>query len=346
MVGLVVGRPDERDVDAPVLGGQLRRRRRDAAPREPVRDHDPGRAQVEAVAALVVAQHRLADDDLRVARRQRVVLELPARRPRSGARERRERVAALVDDRRPSADELARHQRQLLVVVVHEVHDVGLPLVEIAREPFARTSRRRPRGTRPIGTPRRPSRIASAGAPLPPSPDHATITSKCSLERLDVVDVDPLEAPDDGEHAAARGRDHERKSRCYRRAVLTRAPPGRGEAAGGAVSVRVGLSKSFLCHAAGPGRSRSACATPSPASATTAGRRCSDVSFDVAPGEFFAVIGRNGSGKSTLLRCIAGIHPHDNGEVDVDGRIAPFIELGVGFQPQLNAHDNVRWPGR
>jgi ABC-type polysaccharide/polyol phosphate transport system ATPase subunit/ABC-type polysaccharide/polyol phosphate export permease len=66
-----------------------------------------------------------------------------------------------------------------------------------------------------------------------------------------------------------------------------------------------------------------------------------DVSFEVAPGEFFGVIGRNGSGKSTLLRCIAGIHVPDRGEVEVHARIAPFIELGVGFHPQLAAADNV-----
>jgi ABC-type polysaccharide/polyol phosphate transport system ATPase subunit/ABC-type polysaccharide/polyol phosphate export permease len=67
----------------------------------------------------------------------------------------------------------------------------------------------------------------------------------------------------------------------------------------------------------------------------------SDVSFKVAPGEFFAVIGRNGSGKSTLLRCIAGIHEPDSGTVQVNGRVAPFIELGVGFHPHLAAADNV-----
>jgi ABC-type polysaccharide/polyol phosphate transport system ATPase subunit/ABC-type polysaccharide/polyol phosphate export permease len=67
----------------------------------------------------------------------------------------------------------------------------------------------------------------------------------------------------------------------------------------------------------------------------------SDVSFEVPPGEFFAVIGRNGSGKSTLLRCIAGIHEPDAGQVEVSARLAPFIELGVGFHPQLAAPDNV-----
>ena len=66
-----------------------------------------------------------------------------------------------------------------------------------------------------------------------------------------------------------------------------------------------------------------------------------NVSFEVTPGEFFAVIGRNGSGKSTLLRCIAGIHKPDGGGVEVHGRVAPFIELGVGFHPQLAAADNV-----
>jgi ABC-type polysaccharide/polyol phosphate transport system ATPase subunit/ABC-type polysaccharide/polyol phosphate export permease len=69
------------------------------------------------------------------------------------------------------------------------------------------------------------------------------------------------------------------------------------------------------------------------------------VSFDVAPGEFFAIIGRNGSGKSTLLRCIAGIHEPDSGEVEVHAPIAPFIELGVGFHPQLAAADNVTVAG-
>jgi ABC-type polysaccharide/polyol phosphate transport system ATPase subunit len=66
-----------------------------------------------------------------------------------------------------------------------------------------------------------------------------------------------------------------------------------------------------------------------------------DLSFDVGGGEFLGVVGRNGSGKSTLLRCLAGIYPIDSGELEVDGRVAPFIELGVGFNPELAARDNV-----
>ncbi len=65
------------------------------------------------------------------------------------------------------------------------------------------------------------------------------------------------------------------------------------------------------------------------------------VSFEVAFGEFVGIVGRNGSGKSTLLRCLAGIYPIDAGRLDAAGRIAPFIELGVGFNPELAARDNV-----
>jgi ABC-type polysaccharide/polyol phosphate transport system ATPase subunit len=65
------------------------------------------------------------------------------------------------------------------------------------------------------------------------------------------------------------------------------------------------------------------------------------VTFDVRPGEFFGIVGRNGSGKSTLLKCLAGIYRIDTGEIWVRGRLAPFIELGVGFNPELTARDNV-----
>jgi len=66
-----------------------------------------------------------------------------------------------------------------------------------------------------------------------------------------------------------------------------------------------------------------------------------DVTVEVAAGEFFGIIGRNGSGKSTLLKCLAGIYDIDSGELHVRGRLSPFIELGVGFNPELTARDNV-----
>ena len=66
-----------------------------------------------------------------------------------------------------------------------------------------------------------------------------------------------------------------------------------------------------------------------------------DITLDVQPGEFFGVVGRNGSGKSTLLKIIAGIYTSTRGEVHVDGRLVPFIELGVGFNPELSGRDNV-----
>jgi ABC-2 type transport system ATP-binding protein len=65
------------------------------------------------------------------------------------------------------------------------------------------------------------------------------------------------------------------------------------------------------------------------------------ISFEVQKGEFFGVIGRNGGGKSTLLKLLASIYRADGGTIRVAGRLAPFIELGVGFNPELNARDNV-----
>jgi ABC-type polysaccharide/polyol phosphate transport system ATPase subunit len=66
-----------------------------------------------------------------------------------------------------------------------------------------------------------------------------------------------------------------------------------------------------------------------------------DINFEVHKGEFFGVIGRNGSGKSTLLKMIAGIYGVDAGRIRVAGRLAPFLELGVGFSPDLPAYENV-----
>lgn len=66
-----------------------------------------------------------------------------------------------------------------------------------------------------------------------------------------------------------------------------------------------------------------------------------DVSFEVKKGEFFGIVGRNGSGKSTLLKMLAGIYQPNAGSVAIDGRLVPFIELGVGFNDELSGRENV-----
>lgn len=66
-----------------------------------------------------------------------------------------------------------------------------------------------------------------------------------------------------------------------------------------------------------------------------------DVSFEVKKGEFFGIVGRNGSGKSTLLKMLAGIYQPTAGSVTTRGKLVPFIELGVGFNPELTGRENV-----
>ena len=66
-----------------------------------------------------------------------------------------------------------------------------------------------------------------------------------------------------------------------------------------------------------------------------------DISFEVHLGEFFGIVGRNGSGKSTLLKIMSSIYRADAGRVRMAGRLAPFIELGVGFNPELTSRENV-----
>jgi ABC-2 type transport system ATP-binding protein len=70
-----------------------------------------------------------------------------------------------------------------------------------------------------------------------------------------------------------------------------------------------------------------------------------DVSFALPRGEVLGVIGRNGAGKSTLLKLIAGIYPIDSGRIMAGGRVAPLIELGVGFRPDLPARPNIMLNG-
>ena len=66
-----------------------------------------------------------------------------------------------------------------------------------------------------------------------------------------------------------------------------------------------------------------------------------DISFDVHRGDFLGIVGRNGSGKSTLLKLIAGIYTPNKGKITINGSIVPFIELGVGFNPELTGRENV-----
>ncbi len=70
-----------------------------------------------------------------------------------------------------------------------------------------------------------------------------------------------------------------------------------------------------------------------------------DVTFSVDEGEFFGIVGPNGSGKSTLLKVLAGIYRADRGTVRIRGRLSPFIELGVGFNPEFTARTNIQING-
>ncbi|MCR5700021.1 MAG: ABC transporter ATP-binding protein [Candidatus Saccharibacteria bacterium] len=67
----------------------------------------------------------------------------------------------------------------------------------------------------------------------------------------------------------------------------------------------------------------------------------SGLDFDIKKGEFVGIVGRNGSGKSTLLKTLAGIYYPEKGEIVIDGNLIPFIELGVGFNPELTGRENV-----
>jgi ABC-2 type transport system ATP-binding protein len=65
------------------------------------------------------------------------------------------------------------------------------------------------------------------------------------------------------------------------------------------------------------------------------------ISFTVEKGDFLGIVGRNGSGKSTLLKLLSGIYVPDSGSIEINGSVVSFIELGVGFNPELTGHDNI-----
>ncbi len=66
-----------------------------------------------------------------------------------------------------------------------------------------------------------------------------------------------------------------------------------------------------------------------------------EISFEVKKGEFVGIIGKNGSGKSTLLKILAGVYEADKGKIIVNGGVSPFLELGIGFNPELSGRNNV-----
>lgn len=65
------------------------------------------------------------------------------------------------------------------------------------------------------------------------------------------------------------------------------------------------------------------------------------ISFDIHQNEFVGIVGRNGSGKSTLLKTLAKIYFPEKGSIDINGTLVPFIELGVGFNPELTGRENI-----
>lgn len=69
------------------------------------------------------------------------------------------------------------------------------------------------------------------------------------------------------------------------------------------------------------------------------------INLDIKKGEFVGIVGRNGSGKSTLLKILAGVYYPSKGKITIDGTLVPFIELGVGFNPELTGRENVYMNG-
>jgi ABC-type polysaccharide/polyol phosphate transport system ATPase subunit len=115
-----------------------------------------------------------------------------------------------------------------------------------------------------------------------------------------------------------------------------------GPAAGTPVAVEaVGLKKSFRIPTHRVDSFKERMVRPFASRDFRELRALDGVSFEIRQGEFFGIVGRNGSGKSTLLKLLASIYRADAGTIRMAGRLAPFIELGVGFNPELTARENV-----
>src|SRR5580765_8504637 len=107
----------------------------------------------------------------------------------------------------------------------------------------------------------------------------------------------------------------------------------------------VGVSKTFLIPHEQRARLKEYFAHPMRRTRYERHDALRDVTFAVGEGEFFGVVGPNGSGKSTLLKVLAGIYRADAGTVRIGGRLSPFIELGVGFNPEFSARTNIEVNG-
>jgi ABC-type polysaccharide/polyol phosphate transport system ATPase subunit len=107
----------------------------------------------------------------------------------------------------------------------------------------------------------------------------------------------------------------------------------------------VGISKAFLIPHEQRLRLKEYFAHPLRRTTFERNQALKDVSFDVASGEFFSIVGPNGCGKSTLLKILARIYRADAGIVHVNGKLSPFIELGVGFNFELSARENIEING-
>ncbi len=107
----------------------------------------------------------------------------------------------------------------------------------------------------------------------------------------------------------------------------------------------VGVSKTFLIPHERRARLKEYVAHPFERMTYERHDALRDVTFSVAEGEFLGVVGPNGSGKSTLLKILAGIYRADAGAVRIDGRLSPFIELGVGFNSEFSARTNIEING-